>query len=602
MSYLSLEEAAAKLGISTDQLVELRSQGQVRGFRDGTSWKFPDQEIDRLAEDLAADGAGSGFLVNQSDLAATGGSIGSVIGGDGGGTTEEADGSDINVGDETPKEGSTGSDVNLVTGSADDGSDVELVPTDSADLTDAVADLDLSESAEPARDRSGFEVASGLEEIDSGELELKEPVIVTDEDSIDIAIDPKEGSTGSIARVEVGNDETGGSSASSPSISSLEVGDEASVDESDELSFANQLADEDSDDLVLGSDSEDSLDLDVLSGEDIKVEPTGASSLELMNDLDTGSTDKPVKKSSGADVLSELDLLGNESKSGSGSGLISGDSENLLTSSGLGSGLGSSVLGEADDALESDDDLVIADDDAELMLDSVSDISVAGDSGINLMSPSDSGLSLESEPLDLAGSSLSALDLGAELTDGSDASKVSSAASESAVDLQAADEEFQLSPSGMGLDAEVESSSQVIEVEDSEVVADAVDFQEDFADEGGFAQPATPMGGDAFDESPVEAAPMAAEPEVMGEAMGGEAIVMDDDVAQTSPAAMVGTLGYEVPFTLFQCLSLLFIILVLSLGGMLMTDLVRNMWAYEDTSAPVSALTDSLISLMGMDS
>jgi hypothetical protein len=32
---------------------------------------------------------------------------------------------------------------------------------------------------------------------------------------------------------------------------------------------------------------------------------------------------------------------------------------------------------------------------------------------------------------------------------------------------------------------------------------------------------------------------------------------------------------------------------------MLMTDLVRNMWAYSEASAPVSSLTDALISLMG---
>ena len=41
------------------------------------------------------------------------------------------------------------------------------------------------------------------------------------------------------------------------------------------------------------------------------------------------------------------------------------------------------------------------------------------------------------------------------------------------------------------------------------------------------------------------------------------------------------------------------ILCVLSLGGMLMTDLVRNMWTYTEPSAPVSSLTDSLVGLMG---
>ena len=43
------------------------------------------------------------------------------------------------------------------------------------------------------------------------------------------------------------------------------------------------------------------------------------------------------------------------------------------------------------------------------------------------------------------------------------------------------------------------------------------------------------------------------------------------------------------------------ILCVLSVGGMLLTDLVRNMWAYSEVSAPVSSLTDALISLMGWD-
>ena len=99
MSYLSLEEAAAKLGISTDRLVELRSQGQVRGFRDGSSWKFPDTEIDRLADELA-DGFGSGILVGES-----GSGSGSVIGGE---SAADGDGSDLGIGSETPGEGIPG--------------------------------------------------------------------------------------------------------------------------------------------------------------------------------------------------------------------------------------------------------------------------------------------------------------------------------------------------------------------------------------------------------------------------------------------------------------------------------------------------------------
>jgi excisionase family DNA binding protein len=583
MSYLSLEEAAAKLGISTDRLVELRSQGQVRGFRDGSSWKFPDTEIERLAEDLAAEGAGSGILVDDATLGDSAG-IGSVIGAD-------DDGSDVNVGSEPLKEG--GSDVNLVAGSKDDGSDVELVTSE-------------SKASESDEDEIADTDDESLAEIDSADLNLSEPAMVDDDsiDSIDIAIDPKEGSTGPVAKDDVEQ------ASEDIRISSTDLAEEQSTDQSgdDDLSFAGELAEADSDDLVLGEDSEDSLNLDVLDSDQSGVKSAGASSLELMGELDsdsldsdspasasgalgekaaeTSESDSALKKSSGADVLSELDLLGQE-KSDSGNDLISGDSEELLGSS--------AGPGEVDDALDDDDDLVIADDDAELMLDSVSDISVAGDSGINLMSPSDSGLSLESEPLDLAGSSLSALDLGAELADGSGIS--GSGSGGSASDFAESEEEFQLSPSGIGIDGD-DSSSQVIEVEDSEDIGDAVDFNEDFGEEAGFAEAAGPVA-EAFGDDDGFGEPVAV---AEADPMAADAMALDDSDEPVAAGPSAGLPGYEVPFSLMQCLSLMFIILIMALGGMLMTDLVRNMWAYSETSAPVSGLTDSLIGLMGWDS
>ncbi|MDM4016344.1 helix-turn-helix domain-containing protein [Roseiconus lacunae] len=583
MSYLSLDEAAAKLGISTDKLVELRSQGQVRGFKDGSSWKFPENEIERLADDLAADdNFGSGILVDEVDLGESGASIGAVIGGD---QADDNDGSDVNLGSEPLKEGSTGSDVNLVTGTDKSGSDVSLVANDGGKEIEIDSVFETDEEL--------------LQEIDSAELKLDDPALLRDSaDSIDVAIDPKEGSTGPVAKAEI-NEEV-----DKISISDVDVSEEPSKAASEEeFMLSSDLSEDDSSELLLADDS-DSLDLDSVSD----ASPAGASSLALMNELDGPSTDKPTDqpmKSSGADVLSELDLLGEQANTGSG--LISGDSEKLLTSSGLGSGLDSGVINEMDDALSEDDDLVIADDDADLMLDSVSDISVAGDSGINLMSPSDSGLSLESEPLDLAGSSLSALDLGAELADGSGIASGKSGTG------SAADEEFQLSPSGVGLDADMDSSSQVIEVEDSEVV----DLQADFGDENAFAdagfgdadaQPAgdafgaAPEAGVAFDDGGLGAdAGFGAEADA-GDAFGADDEVVVEDGEIASPTAGAAVRGYEVPFSLFQCLSLMFIILVLSLGGMLMTDLVRNMWAYSETSAPVSSLTDSLISMAGLDS
>ena len=407
-NYLSLEEAAKKLGISTDRLVDLRSQGQVRGFRDGASWKFPEDAVDQLAEELG------------------------------------------------------------------------VVPGSSSG--------DLSESGDLLMESEG----ANLLEIDSSELKLDGPAIGADSGLLDLSSDEP-----------------------------------------------------------------------IQSG-------SGASNLELMEELDVlGGSEGAGVVSPSSGVLSELDLLGDDGKKDSG--LISGD-EDLLSGNDK----------EADDALAEDDDLVIAADDDDLMLGSAgSDISIAGDSGINLMSPSDSGLSLESEPLDLAGSSISSLDLDVELADGSNSG---SASGDLAVDFEA-DEEFQLSPSGIGLDTDVDSGSQVIEVEESEAIADAVEFadQDAFGDAASLDDEFFAADADAGDALALDAE--------------DGAIALDD----SSEAVVTPVAGgaYEVPFTVFQCITLVLIICVMSVGGMLMTDLVRNLWTYAEPTTPISSLTDLLIDAMG---
>src|ERR1700754_3857685 len=49
--FVKFEEAIEKLGISADRLNQLREDGELRAYRDGASWKFRADEIDRLATD-----------------------------------------------------------------------------------------------------------------------------------------------------------------------------------------------------------------------------------------------------------------------------------------------------------------------------------------------------------------------------------------------------------------------------------------------------------------------------------------------------------------------------------------------------------------------
>jgi hypothetical protein len=128
----------------------------------------------------------------------------------------------------------------------------------------------------------------------------------------------------------------------------------------------------------------------------------------------------------------------------------------------------------------------------------------------------------------------------------------------------------------------------VIEVVDSEAVAvEEVDF--DAAD-----------SVDAFDEAGDSGFAMdddVAEVDALGDPMDDDGLIDENAAVAAAGAGVRG--GYEVPFTLLQTIGLLLILSVMSLGGMLMTDLVRNMWSYAEPSAPVSALTDMLISVAG---
>ena len=49
--FVKFEEAIEKLGISGDQLNDLRERGQIRAYRDGSSWKFRTDEIVKMAEE-----------------------------------------------------------------------------------------------------------------------------------------------------------------------------------------------------------------------------------------------------------------------------------------------------------------------------------------------------------------------------------------------------------------------------------------------------------------------------------------------------------------------------------------------------------------------
>ena len=294
-------------------------------------------------------------------------------------------------------------------------------------------------------------------------------------------------------------------------------------------------------DLALGESSSD-MPLELGSG-------TGSSGLGgsrtrrggIGSDIHGAATGS--KEKSGSDLTLDSDALG-----AGGDVLGLGDSNlhpgGSKTGSGSG-GHGSAIelgVGEFED-----DDLVLGSHTG-------SDIN---DSGISLADPADSGLSLE-QPLQLGGDDMVDGDsgMGGQLT---------------------ADDEFMLTPAvEMGEEELDESGSQVI----------ALDSEADFDDSAATLLGESLPGGGILEEdtSGFGAQPMG--PLGAAAAMGGPML---------APTQMV--VARETPYSIFNVISLFVCFGFLSLTGMFMWDLMRNMWSWDAPYQVNSSMMDSIIAM-----
>ncbi|MDA1052453.1 MAG: helix-turn-helix domain-containing protein [Planctomycetota bacterium] len=473
--FLELNEAAKRLGVSPDKLVEMRSNGDIRGFRDGASWKFKEDEIDRAREELADSSGGLENELFSFDEA--------------GSNLDLADDESILVSEEElghSGEATSSTIIGKATEAAAPDSDLTLAPEPSG------SDLTLAGG-------SGI----GGSGIDS-ELSLSEPDDGGSAVGSDVTLVPGVGGGGVSLVPDPGSDK------------GMDLG--ASAGDSD-------IGD------VLGNDSELSLESPG-SG--------GTGNLELS--ADTGGLGS-------GDLDMSLD-----------SELALGDDDDMVLS---GSGTGS--------------DLSLSAGDSGINLSSPTDsgLSLEVDSGIQLDTPTDSGLSLEEEPLDLGGSSISSLELPEddEMVDFDDIE----AESPSAVKK---DEEFLLSPSDEMFMDESDSGSQVIALEDSAA------FDQDAAtlvsDQALLAET------DGLDQQ-------------LGALGGGGAPAMPTATPAAAAAQAYAAEPPETPYSIWNILGLLAIIMFLSLSGIVMTDMLKNMWAWEEGGHDVAtSISNGLTGAMGL--
>ncbi len=481
---IELEEAAQLLGITADELTDMRSRNEIFGIRDGSSWKFKEQELERVA-----------------------GQLGVTLGSASAPTPDSGDDFDLDLSDDS---------IEL------DGLDISLDDDPGEGDSILVSEEELGKS-----DASSTIIGSGGSETGASDIKLAETL-----------------DDGSELRL------TGDSVA----------GSDLTIGGSD----------------ILGAES------DILAGGDSKAGPSDTANImgdsELKLSSSSGSLDFNIDDS-------EISL-----DSPGGSGI------NLDTDSPASAGASNSGFGSAIDLDLDDDELVLGSGTG-------SDVtSGAGDSGINLANPADSGLSLE-EPLDLSGgSSIESLELGED-----DIIAVDEPADTEVPTDLGGDDDFLLTPMSDELDEESDSGSQVIDLDSEEFDESAATLLADNAspmdelDEGVAFETLDDDGLDGldgglddldgglddaggFDDGGlVEDAPLAG---AAGAAVGATAL------------ASAGKAAPEAQYSLANVLSLFAIACMLGLAGLMMLDLISNMWSWDQNYAFKSSLMDTIISMI----
>lgn len=202
-----------------------------------------------------------------------------------------------------------------------------------------------------------------------------------------------------------------------------------------------------------------------------------------------------------------------------------------------------------------------------------SDVTMGADSGISLMDPSDSGLSLE-EPLDLAPPGEETLELGED-----DMITLAEEEADLESPTQLRSEEFDLTGLEEPGEEEAESGSQVIALE-----------------EVGEAAPGVGVGP--------ERAPMLEE-ELLGVPGAGPMITpfgappMGAPTEMAAPGALAAPALPEAPYTVWNVLSLALCALILAVTGMMMFDLIRNIWSWDSETVLSSPIMDAVVNLFG---
>ncbi|MBA2116452.1 helix-turn-helix domain-containing protein [Bremerella alba] len=306
--YLPLSDFAAKLGVPEETIQDLRERGKVRAFRDGSSWKFKEDEIEKARGIIAEEGLGGSDSESQEfELS---------------GITDSDEGSS----------GSMDSILISDTGEGGDSGSSHIIGQDSDSSLSLDSDIGLDDSSSSSVDPAG---ESNLSSLSLGEgsdiLEGSSINKPRDEDSFSLNDDDEEltlGDDGSDVNIDLGDEPSDPEGTGS----GLSLGLE---DESLDLGTSGIGLDD--------NDSSGELTLDIEDDED--------SSMDLLaSESDLGIADEPSAK--GESGGSEISLVDDDS----GVGLAAEADDDFSLSTGD-SGLELISADEADEmAADSKDD------------------------------------------------------------------------------------------------------------------------------------------------------------------------------------------------------------------------------------------------------
>ncbi len=285
---IPLEEAASMLGVTPEKLTEMRSRGDIFGYRDGATWKFKQQEIDRVAGQLGVeveDAIGSSVNLPLADEA---GEPVSSIDADldqlvdlDAEESQDTDGPDSvlvsehELGQSDPGASSTIIGRNKL-GTPDD--DLELRLEDDDSREELVVDIDdFGDVAGASGVRLNDEPAASPQE--ESALSLDDGSALSLDDGSELRLEePKHGDGGDDSLLSLADGSELDLAASS---SALDLGDEEATDDSPTAGSAPRAA--------AKADSESELDLDLgdssseldLSSDSSELVLEGASDLSL---------------------------------------------------------------------------------------------------------------------------------------------------------------------------------------------------------------------------------------------------------------------------------------------------------------------------------